>query len=71
MIGSCSEPKHEAECSWCVFMKGGPCYKSFTMWQGELLFRMIHIILKPGYLLCQLLKEKDMFSMDGIGIIRK
>ena len=29
----CNELKHEAECSWCVFMKGGPCYKSFTLWQ--------------------------------------
>lgn len=27
--------------------------------------------VNPRYLLCQLLKEKDMFSMDGIGIIRK
>ena len=34
MINRCNEEKHEAECSWCVFMKSGPCVKSFTQWQS-------------------------------------
>ena len=34
MITRCNEEKHEAECSWCVFMKSGPGVKSFTQWQS-------------------------------------
>ena len=33
MFCRCNEPKQEAECSWCVFMKSGPCCKAFTLWQ--------------------------------------
>lgn len=33
MLYSCNELKQEAECSWCVFMKSGPCCKAFTLWQ--------------------------------------
>lgn len=29
----CAEAKHDAECSWCVFMKSGPCYRPFEGWQ--------------------------------------
>ena len=29
----CSEAKQDAECSWCVFMKSGPCYRPFDAWQ--------------------------------------
>ncbi|KAK8815198.1 hypothetical protein WA158_003410 [Blastocystis sp. Blastoise] len=29
----CNEPKQKAECGWCVFMKGGPCWREFTKWQ--------------------------------------
>lgn len=33
-IHSCNEPKHESECPFCVFMKSGPCHKSFSQWQS-------------------------------------
>ena len=44
---SCSEPKQEAECSWCVFMKGGTCYQSFSQWKEcvkDVRFRNIHLL---------------------------
>ena len=34
VTGRCAEGKNDRECSWCVFMKSGPCYKSFSQWQG-------------------------------------
>ena len=30
---SCAEGKQKAECSWCVFMKSGPCFRPFEGWQ--------------------------------------
>ena len=29
----CQEAKNDRECSWCVFMKSGPCFKPFELWQ--------------------------------------
>lgn len=29
----CAESKNDRECSWCVFMKSGPCFKPFDLWQ--------------------------------------
>ena len=29
----CKEAKSDRECSWCVFMKSGPCFKPFELWQ--------------------------------------
>ena len=33
VISRCTEGKNEHECSWCVFMKSGPCFKPFEIWQ--------------------------------------
>ena len=33
VTGRCAEGKNDRECSWCVFMKSGPCYKPFELWQ--------------------------------------
>ena len=30
---TCVEEKNKRECAWCVFMKSGPCYKPFDLWQ--------------------------------------
>ena len=30
---ACAEAKQPAECSWCVFMKSGPCFRPFEAWQ--------------------------------------
>ena len=51
MINRCNEEKHEAECSWCVFMKSGPCVKSFTKWQScvadvRLIYNMVRNRIK-------------------------
>ena len=32
-MGRCAEGKNDRECSWCVFMKSGPCFKPFELWQ--------------------------------------
>ena len=56
MITRCNEEKHEAECSWCVFMKSGPCVKSLTQWQScvadvRLIYNMIRNRIKKMMLL--------------------
>ena len=33
VTGRCAEGKNDRECSWCVFMKSGPCFKPFELWQ--------------------------------------
>ena len=30
---ACKEGKNERECTWCVFMKSGPCFRPFELWQ--------------------------------------